>query len=95
MAYRLSRAADEDYFSIYRFTCAEYGVQQGERYLDELDRALDQIARHPRLARIREGLAGDARASRVGAHIVIYVVEDGDDVLILRIRHAREDWLQA
>ncbi len=34
------------------------------------------------------------RIQPCGRHLVVYVAEDGGDVLIIRIRHGHEDWAQ-
>lgn len=51
------------------------------------------IDRYPRIARLRQEIDDATRGFPVGVHIIFYQVDDADDVLILRIRHGREDWL--
>lgn len=92
MGYRLSDEADEDYFSIYRHGMEQFGRDQAERYADLLDRAFAFLGDHPRAGRERLELRDAIRAYPTGSHIILYAIEDGEDVLILRVRHGREDW---
>jgi len=51
----------------------------------------DRIASSPRMARERNKLTPPVRVQRYWAHLVLYLIE-GDDILIVRLRHGREDW---
>ena len=93
MAYRLSRRAKEDLIAIYVDGAAAFGVRQAEAYFARLERAFGLIADNPRIARERVEIVPPVRIHPCGAHIVIYVVEPNDDVLIVRVRHSREDWI--
>ncbi|MFN3364093.1 MAG: type II toxin-antitoxin system RelE/ParE family toxin [Allorhizobium sp.] len=44
------------------------------------------------MARQRTELSPPVRVQRYRAHLVIYLTEDGGGVLIVRVRHGREDW---
>jgi toxin ParE1/3/4 len=57
-----------------------------------LRRTFDLLAENPRLARERTELSPPVRVHPCGAHVVIYTVEDDGTVLIVRVRHGREDW---
>lgn len=91
MAYRLSDEADEDYFAIFLYGVEQFGQDQAERYADQLDRAFALLGHHPRAGRERPELRDAVRAYPTGSHMILYVIDD-DDVLVLRIRHGREDW---
>ena len=45
------------------------------------------------MARERPELVPPARVHPCGPHIILYVV-DAAGVLIVRVRHAREDWME-
>lgn len=92
MAYRRSGQADADYFAIYRYGVEHYGVVRADQYADPLDRAFDMLATFPRSARVRTEIDATVRAHPVGVHIVLYEVDENDDVVILRIAHGRSDW---
>lgn len=69
-----------------------FGLRQADAYGSEITKALRLIADYPLAARIRIETARPVRAKPHKSHVIIYVVED-DDVLILRVRHAGEDWM--
>ncbi len=92
MPLRLSREADEDSRLIYLFGAAKFGVAIADRYAANIDRALALIADHPHVARLRDEVDDRTHAYPVGSHLIIYEIENATDVIVLRIRHSREDW---
>ena len=93
MAYRLARRADDDVRHIYREGNRLFGRRQADRYHDRLMRIFELLADHPRLARERGEITPPARIHPCGSHVIIYRIELNDDILILRVRHGREDWI--
>lgn len=93
MGYRLSESAAEDLDRIYDHSRAEYGREQAERYADGLLRVFNFLADYPLAARLRTEIDPPVRAHPYKAHLVIYIVDQGD-VLIQRIAHGREDWAE-
>lgn len=65
---------------------------QAERYAAGLEACFAMLADNPNLAREREELRQRPRAFRYKAHLIFYHAQP-DGILILRIRHGREDWL--
>lgn len=92
MPLKLSRPAEDDTDLIYECGATRFGMDVADRYAANIDRALVLIERHPHIARLREEVDGRTRAYPVGTHLIIYEVDDESNVLVLRIRHAREDW---
>ena len=92
MRFRLSLAAKEDIIGIAEQGIRQFGPIQARRYHDELFAVLDMIAAYPRIARERMELSPPMRIYPFKAHLVVYRVEDSGDVLVVRIRHAHEDW---
>jgi len=93
VTYKLSQKADHDLFSLYLEGIEEHGILQADRYYDDLVTALDLLARHPEMARRRPELDPPVRVHPHKEHIIIYDVEEDGDVLIVRIRSRREDWV--
>lgn len=94
MGYRLTRKAADDILHIYVEGDARFGAAQAETYHAALERVFGIIASNPEMAREREELNPPLRVHRFQAHAIIYKIE-GDDVLIVRVRHGREDWINA
>lgn len=88
---KLSQAADEDLLNIYVEGITQFGLAQAQAYHEGLKRALDTIERYPAAARERLELRPPMRVHRYRSHVIMYIAE-GEDVIIVRIRHGREDW---
>ena len=92
MGFRLSLAAEEDITGIAEQGIRLFGPVQAKRYHDELFALFDAIAAYPRMARERFELSPPMRIHPFKAHLVVYRLEEHGDVLIVRVRHAHEDW---
>ncbi|MDR7118026.1 type II toxin-antitoxin system RelE/ParE family toxin [Caulobacter sp. BE254] len=92
MGYRLSRKAEEDILQIYLAGVGEFGVNQAERYHAGLEQAFMFLSDFPRAAPERPELIPPSRVHPYKSHIILYRL-DGPDILIQRVRHGREDWI--
>ena len=54
---------------------------------------MQRLSQFTRMARERTEITPPVRAYPYGAHLVIYTVDEGDDVYVLRVRHGHEDWM--
>ena len=91
MRYRLSQAAEADLAAIFWDGMERFGIVQTERYLEKFETLFSHIAAFPQSARLRTELFPPVRAYPVDAHVIIYQVKS-DEVVIIRIRSARENW---
>ncbi len=91
VGYRISREADNDIVKLYAQGVVEFGLTQADRYHDALFDLFDLIASNPKIARERTKIEPPVRVHPFQAHLVIYRIE-GEDVLIIRVRHGHEDW---
>ena len=94
MGFSLTQLADEDLVGIYMFGFTLFGPAQADAYQDGLEAAFMLLGRHPQAARRVPELGAEVRAYRNRAHIILYEPL-GDDILVLRVRSAREDWFAA
>ncbi len=90
-AYRFSGLAREDFQRVYLQGYDQFGPNQAETYTAGLMAAVELLAEHPLMARERTEYDPPLRLHRYGSHIIVYRAE-GPGVVILRIRHGREDW---
>ena len=90
--YRLSPQAADDVLGIYLQGFDLFGLRQADAYQEELDRAFQRLADFPQLGRPREDLNPAIRTLPTGSHVIIYEIQP-PDVMILRVRHGREDWI--
>lgn len=92
--YRLSRAANDDISHIFFEGLRLFGAAQANRYHDGLIATFEFLAEHPRAARLREETDAPYRAWNYNVHVIIYDLDEGDgSITIVRVRHAKEDWL--
>ncbi|HKP79674.1 MAG TPA: type II toxin-antitoxin system RelE/ParE family toxin [Phenylobacterium sp.] len=91
MAVKPSRAARQDIIEIYLRSEEAFGETQADRYVADLESTFAFLAEHPMAARERFEFAPPVRIHPYRAHLIVYRL-DGGDVLILRLRHGREDW---
>ena len=78
--------------AIYAQGARGFGLVQADRYHDALFDQFDLLAAFPRMARERTELDPPVRVHPFRAHLILYRVEPDDSILILRVRHGREDW---
>lgn len=94
MAYRLTRAAERDIGAIAETGIELFGTDQARAYHAALFGVFDLISDNPRMAHERTELTPPLRVHPFRSHIILYKIED-DNVLIVRVRHAHEDWHSA
>lgn len=92
-AFRLSAEADHDLEGIFLIGLDLFGYDQARRYNQDLVATFSRLASYPEMARLREELSGAVRALSYKAHVIVYEVDEGGQVVILRVRHSHEDWL--
>jgi len=91
MKVRFTVAAEEDLVSIFLEGANQFGEAQATKYHTALGKAFDLIALNPEMARVRMELKPPIRIHPHGTHLIVYLV-DSVGVLIVRVRHGREDW---
>ena len=92
MAYKLSVKAEEDIVRAYREGFRLFGAEQAEKHYAGLERVFQFLSDSPEAARERTEIAPPVRVHPYQSHIIVYLIDDKNDVLILRVRHGREDW---
>ena len=90
--FTLTVAAEEDLIQIYVDGASSFGLEQARRYHRRLFDSFQFLAENPMAAPLRPELTTEIRVHPVESHIVLYTIRE-QEILVLRIRHAREDWL--
>ena len=88
--YELAPSAAADLLEIFRYSKVTWGAVQAQRYREELELALQQLALAPAMGHKRETLAPGLRSFSVAEHIAFYV-ERRSRITIVRILHPRMD----
>ena len=86
MTYRLTRRAQSDIKTIYRYTVEYFGDRQAREYLDGLEYSFDLLTDNPKLGRLWDG---KKRRYVYKSHLVYYRLLN-NEILITRIRSARQ-----
>ncbi|KPP99737.1 type II toxin-antitoxin system RelE/ParE family toxin [Marinobacter sp. HL-58] len=93
MEYVLSRKAEEDVIRIFLDGVEKFGLAQAGEYHSKLEECFEFLAANPYAAVERKEFRPAVRIHPIGVHLVIYRLETNQKVLIIRVRHSREDWL--
>ena len=91
MRVRLTEQAKQDLRWVYAEGLRLFGQKQADRYFEGLSNALDFIGEFPEVVRLRDELKEPIYAYRYQSHLILYLIRE-IDVLVVRIRHGREDW---
>jgi len=88
--YRLSPAAERDLEGIWKYTRAEWGVEQAERYTDLLTAAFLVLAESPKSAPACDHIRQGYRRRNIERHMIYFRMTDYG-IAIIRVLHERMD----
>ena len=77
---------DQDLIEIWLYTCNDWGERQADKYLDELNDALQLLAEQPLLCRERYEIDPPVRIHHHGHHLIVYLALD-DGINVVRVLH--------
>lgn len=87
---RLSPKAVIDLEQIYEFTSQTWGINQSDKYQDELFTAMRLISKNPRIGSQYYFKEGNYRKMNINRHILFYK-QNKKECLVVRILHERMD----
>ncbi len=82
--------AEADLTRIWLYTCAEWGAEQADKYLDQLEVGMKQLLSHPLLGADYAHVLTGYRRLQVEHHAVFYQVLEAE-VLVVRVLHEDMD----
>jgi toxin ParE1/3/4 len=82
--------AEQDLLDIWLYTFNEWGEQQADDYLGQLDTAIQLLAEQPLMCRERFELVPPVRIHRHAHHLVVYLALD-DGINVIRVLHESMD----
>jgi toxin ParE1/3/4 len=94
-SWRLAQAAEEDLIDVWLQGARRWDAMQADRYADALEGVFELLAAFPELVRERAELTPPLRVHPHGEHLLFYLARpenEGGGVLIVRVRHHRENW---
>ena len=90
MPYKLTPEAENDLIEIYVYGFQKFGESQAEKYFSELEDCFQLLSETPLISRECEEFSPPVRIHHHGRHLVIYMIQDGQ-ILIVRILHDSMD----
>ncbi|WP_236555944.1 type II toxin-antitoxin system RelE/ParE family toxin [Alcanivorax sp. S71-1-4] len=82
--------AESDLVEIWMYTCGEWGLDQADKYLDQLGEGMKQLINHPSLGADYAHVFSGYRRLQVEHHAVFYQVLELE-VLVVRVLHEDMD----
>ena len=82
--------AESDLTGIWLYTCEEWGVDQADEYLDQIEAGMQQLLNHPSLGTNYTHVLPGYRRLQVEHHAVFYKVIE-PEVLVIRVLHEDMD----
>ena len=82
--------AESDLIGIWVYTCEEWGVDQADKYLDQLEAGMKQLINHPSLGANYAHVLPVYRRLQVEHHAVFYQALE-PEVLVVRVLHKDTD----
>jgi len=93
LKYYLSNKAKADLRSIGRYTQKQWGKEQRNHYLRNLDKCIQHLAERPALGITCDEIRQGYRKYSEGKHVIFYKVL-GNEIEIIRILHKSMDYQQ-
>lgn len=88
--YRLTPEAHRDMEAIWLYTLAEWGLEQANRYTDDLIEAFGQLTASPKMATSCGHIRKGYRRSRVRRHSIYFRITNYG-IEVIRVLHNRMD----
>lgn len=82
--------ANSDLTGIWLYTCEEWGAEQADNYLDQLEAGMKQLMSHPLLGTNYAHVLPGYRRLQVERHAVFYQVHE-PEILVVRVLHEDMD----
>ena len=92
MTLRLTPRAEADLEEVWLYGASEWSADQADRYVDGLVSVLNLLCDMPGIARERTEFYPPVRIHPSGSHLVIYRLDDGGFLDVVRILGGRQDW---
>jgi len=89
--YVLSPAAQADLEQIWDYSCERWSVDQAEKYVRGIQRAIERVVDNPLIGQSCEEVRAGYRRHGVGSHSLYYRIASGDLIDVVRVLHQRMD----
>ncbi len=89
-SYVLSEIADEDLEDIFDYTTTEFGLEQAEKYLNEIEDVFQNLLLNPELGKTRNEIKEGLYSFPKDNHIIFYRILE-NNIRIVRVLHGSRD----
>ena len=89
--FRLTHAAKNDLKQIATYTKDQWGIEQRNSYLRQMDERFHKLALNPATGKPCDYIKPGYRKSFVGSHIIFYTSDSSGLINIVRILHKNSD----
>ena len=86
----LSEIADEDLEDIFDYTTTEFGLEQAEKYLNEIEDVFQNLLLNPELGKTRNEIKEGLYSFPKDNHIIFYRILE-NNIRIVRVLHGSRD----
>ncbi|WP_424930696.1 type II toxin-antitoxin system RelE/ParE family toxin [Amaricoccus tamworthensis] len=90
--YDLTLAAEEDLREIWHYTYETWGLDQAEKYFDQIEACCEAVGEGRARSRYFNELPNDVRIHRCEHHYIVWLA--GERPIIIAILHERIDFVQ-
>ena len=88
--YRVTPRAHEALKDIGRYTLKQWGRSQRDKYLQDMNKRFEWLAKRPKVGRYRDDIAEGYYCYSQGSHLIFYTISD-DFINIIGIVHQDMD----
>ena len=85
-----SAKAEEDLTDIWVYSLQEWGIEQADKYVDELNAGFARLETNPKLGKSRDDLRPGYFSLVLNEHIAYYIISQSV-VRIVRVLHSQMD----
>lgn len=89
--YSFSNKAISDLSTIWEYTENEWGSEQAEVYYRDLLSRCEYLSKHPDIGRLYYSVHDELRGFPFGKHIIFYIENQDESILVLRVLHSSMD----
>ena len=83
---RVQAKAQKDLEEIWLYTHANFGIEQADKYFDELKIGMDTIQQNPKAGRRCDGIREGYRHYKINHHSIFYTVTEST-ICVVRVLH--------
>ncbi len=85
--------AEQDLIKIWLYSCENWGITQADKYLDEIEKALNIIANNPQIGVSIDSILNGCIKYQINEHIIFYKINQST-IQVIRVLSNDMDYKQ-